>query len=72
MKCEYCGEKEVNSFNNQGDKVCNDCWVDSSIKCNYCDDVASYKSQVHSSFYFCDNDKCKDNYFYSYCIEDLN
>ena len=71
MNCEYCGENKAKINNNQGDNVCFDCEKDSSIKCNFCDNVAEHKSQLHNDINICDSNNCKDNYLHSYCIENI-
>ena len=71
MNCEYCGENKAIKCNNQGDKICPSCEKDSSIKCNFCDNVADNKSQIHNNIYICSSNKCKDNYLESYCIENI-
>ena len=69
--CEWCQEKKANGYNNQGDLVCNDCEKESNIKCNFCDNKAEHKSQIHNNINICNNDNCKENYLTSYCIENI-
>ena len=71
MECEYCGENKASINNNQGDSVCSDCEDVSSIKCHYCMDIATNKSQIHNSIYLCNDEECKENYLQSYCIENI-
>ena len=69
--CEWCGEKEMYRYNNQGDMVCVDCEKDSQQKCDYCKEknIAEYKT-LHNT-YVCCSSYCKENYLTSYCLEKI-